>query len=315
MNLTDYNHFFSWRGNNLTFEESLPFYWTLFTLLLLLMFFVWIFKRPIKNKIKSSKYLAQNKSVIEAMIGFGLLFGTFFRIAVYMIQGYPLKFESLPLHFCRIMLLISSIMLMANKSRYISTISWIMMGSALIGILLADLTNSPISTLGIGQGPDGQDTIRYSVGLDSWAFYDFVIVHFSVLFIGFWYLTFSNKSFTISNSFKSITFLIVLTLLIFFLDWILFIYAPNRGWKANWFYLGNNEINSIFKNGNPLVEKYWFFKWYALPFTFVSAGIAWFFLFTFFYFAQDILYINKTENKWIIRIRKSTTTKTFFRRY
>ncbi|MDJ1645861.1 TMEM164 family acyltransferase [Mycoplasma phocimorsus] len=314
MKLTDYNHFFAWRGNRWSFNESLPLYWSLFALLALLMIFIWLFKRPIKTTIFSNKYLLDNASIIEGIIGFGLLFGTFFRIIVYMIQGYPLKFESLPLHFCRIMLLISSIMLIMGKAKYISTISWIMIGTALVGIILADLTNSPITTLGTGEGPNGEDTVRYSVGLDSWAFYDFIIVHFSTLFIGFWFLTFSNNFYTARNSLKSVTFLILLTLFIFFLNWILFVYALDRGWKANWFYLGNNEINSIFKNTNVLVQKFWIFKWYALPFTFISGGIAWFFLFLGFYFLQDTIYLNKENNKWVFKFVKSNTIKSFFRR-
>lgn len=308
--LNDSHHnFFSWRGNILNFEQSLPYYYTFVALLFVAVIMIWIYKKPFNisynNFIQRAFKSERNFYLIIGIIG--LLF-TILRIIILFGDGYPSKFEIVPLHLCRLILTLTFIFFVFNKPDWVANLSFIAFGSAIAGILGADLYKAPIEA-SIEQMKAANLYYPYNIGIDSFVFNDYLATHFSALLIPFITIISRKTKITWIKFVITNYILILLTFAVFFANYALGKYASaSSGWKANWFYLATPKYNPLMRNATGL------FSWPWMVYTYISLGLLYMFVALGIYLLQDKFSLELEGKKHIFKIMKSSTLVNFLNR-
>lgn len=282
--------FLSWQGNQVSFEESS---WLKYILLSLT--FIGLISFIIFRKYLTINYNNHKKRILTFLQFYStfIIFLTIFRIIILAIGNYPNTWELIPFHFCRMFVILMSFFLIFKKIDWIKYIGFFAICGAIVGLLITDLNTSSYW--------DERGGIK--VGYDSYAFWDFYIVHISSVFIG-QYIIMVNK-FQISKWDVLITSisLISLSLTLFIIDWGLS-FNSNPSWQANWFYFGPDEINGIVdvltKFLGPIA------KWPSIFFLFVFIGIFLYWLSLSTYFLIDQYEIDFKRFPIIKKVKSSS---------
>lgn len=296
-----HENFFSWRGNMYDFKSSGWYYWTIFGLIVFSVLTMWLTKHLIYRHYQSKTFgIFGSESNFFRIAGIiGIVF-TLIRIGVLFGDGYPLKFEIIPLHLCRLILTIVFILLIFNKLEWVGYLSFLSFGSALAGFLGADLNNSPAIN----------DHFNYKIGVDSFIFHDYILTHATTLILPFTIQIIKGVKLNWKVVLYTSLALIGLTLVVFGLNYLLGTYASNEsGWRSNWFYLGLDEVNSLMR-GTTIVM----FKWPYNLITYILIGIVYVLFSIMIYVVQDFIYFDYVEDHFIFQFVKSQAWISFIDR-
>ena len=282
--------FFSWQGNNLE-----PTRWTnylIFGIGLLIIFLFFIFKRKIKKSFESrNRYLFffKNETTMFQSVGVvGLLF-IIARISIMWIQGYPLYWEGLGLHFCRFLILLIFLFLAFGKIDWIKYLVYITFPGFIFGVLFAYESSDVINKLGSSNSewtsnyPIGEyhaipfDDIKvfknvklvnieqferlmiwdgithYGDGWDNWFIYDIYIAHLALLLIPTYIYFAKNQKISVVE-FHRIQVIFFILAIIFWIFNILLDLSPDVHWRSNFWYFGVNRNNNMSETIGVLSE-------------------------------------------------------------
>ncbi|WP_165381425.1 YwaF family protein [Mycoplasmopsis phocirhinis] len=283
--------FFRWQGENKLFHFegiSLATFNMIFSLAVLTMIMMWIFKKPISRSFnnKDKHLLFLTKKQLFRLIGSIILIFMLARIILIITIKYPTQWEVLPLHLCRFMLFLSALSLIFNKTHYVKYFGHIAIVGAMIALSRPDF--------------DFENGLKpFRTGLDSYYFWDHITTHsFLLILTSFLYVVSSSK-FKAKDLLYTMLFFLITTIIIFIINWISDVYAPTS-WKTNYFYLGQDAYNTQ-KDVLGVLSKWPFnlFTWTTL-----GAGVA--VVSILFWIWQDNFYLDKINSKWVFVKQKST---------
>ncbi|MEE3928561.1 YwaF family protein [Mycoplasmopsis ciconiae] len=251
--------FFSYpAGNNLPWDGiSKKIFFVVSLLLVIAFILVSLFKRPIYNSYhnKANKYLFfKNERTLNFVIGISTLAFVLVRIGILATSNFPNKWEIIPLHLCRLNIVIFSILLIINKTKYLKYILFTSVVGALIALALPDLsskTNEIVKVNGVIQqlSPKGEFTFN-GAGLDNYFFYDYLLAHGFILIAPLVFFILNNQKISLRDFVIMLAIILGLIIFTFTLNSILDNVIPAdskyKEWRSNWFYNGTNEVNSKF---------------------------------------------------------------------
>lgn len=308
-------------GGKLSFDSSLPVFYTLVTLVFITLILLWLFKRQIKEKYDNSphKYLFfKSEKALNMTVGISILIFFFFRVAILSTGQFINKWEIIPLHLCRLNIFLIGIILLFNKPKYIKYIAFASIGGALIGLALPDL-RFPIkepfvlydidgSSRIIEAGPDKKNWFYLQMGFDNYFFYDYLAAHIFILStpIIFWILRGEKISF--KDALIIWGFLVGLIIVAFIVNSITDTYVPKKlvAWRTNYLYNGINEINARFSAILPPLT-----SWPYMVITQVVLATIIVPLFILFYLLQDKLKVSIQGKKVVFKTGNSETYEYF----
>lgn len=267
---------------------DLYFYWTFVAFVLLSWVLLWVFRRIIRNNyLLKESFTANNHNVFVTwfMLGFVILVFQIVRTVWVVEKSSDSIWEAVPLQFCRITLMIITILLMTNKTKYIAYITPYSTLAASLALIIREI-------------PD-------ECGMDTYFYWDFLIVHAFILLFPMVISSLYKIEFTFVDSLIRIACIFAFTLLAFFINWITFKFAPSN-WKSNYFFTGKNEINTF----SGLLGKA--SNWPYNLFTYTFIGILWEVVAIVVYCFQDKIFIDKIGNLWILKIQKSENFTNYF---
>ncbi|AAT27674.1 TMEM164 family acyltransferase [[Mycoplasma] mobile] len=243
--------FFSWQGNNWSFEQSSWLSYLIIAIAFFIIFLMMIYKVRIyqyinfqSNNSKILKIFPSKDSLFQFIGYFGMFF-FLLRIILLAVSGYPNQWELLPLHFCRLFLFLIFLAFIFKKHEFIKYFAFLSIGGAIIGLFISDLSNSPFWGQANELFPEQFGRGGFDIGLDSYIFWDYFLAHSIALIIPVFVLTILKVKITKRDSQISIIISFIFTIFIFFLNWLLFEYA-SREWKSNYFYIGRLVQITIF---------------------------------------------------------------------
>lgn len=309
--------FFSWSGTKAYWDSNLPAFikngnfFFIFAIVVLFLLFVgmWVLKRQIIAKYKLS---LQNNSnfykYFHMTLGITILLWMIGRsLIIYFVMGYPRYWETIPVHFCRLMGIMLGVLLITNKLKYIKYVAPLAVLGTLMALLSPDLTMEVYFDKNVSQSDldalsaqkiflSGRDQyINFKVeeafklrwGIFNFIFWDYFFFH-TFLLAAFVTINFLNPG---KLGLKEIS----KTLLVCFM----FVGAMasinhlldnspavSINWKSNYWYLGTNKINNL----STLVPPFTEFPFSI--FTFVLVGVAYLLFVSFMLALQDKVYIN-----------------------
>ena len=244
--------FWSWQGNQASYEQS---QWLSYLLIVGAFFTLgsfFFFRTQL-----TSFYHRHTRTVLISFQAYSglLLVLSAFRAILLGMGNYPNLWEIIPLHFCRLFVVVMAAALLVRKTTCIKYGGFFAILGAIFGLMLTDLKNSPfwIERGGI------------AIGYDSYLFWDFLIIHISSMLIPGYFLTINQFCYSKRTVLGAAVGLIGLTIVIFGLDWGLS-YAADPRWRANWFYLAPDEYNSVYAMLATLVGPLARWPWILLGF-------------------------------------------------
>lgn len=249
--------FLSWQGNVASFERSQWLSTTLIVVAFLVLISFFFFRNNLVNY-----YQKKERTVLKSFQIFSvfILFLTIFRIIILAVGNYPNLWELIPLHFCRMFIVIMCSSLLFKNVKVIKHIGFFAILGSIFGLLLTDLKNSQFWI----------DRGGISIGYDSYIFWDFLIIHISSLLIPGYFLTVNQFEYSKKDVTLTAISLTVFTVAIFGLDWA-FTRIGDPKWNANWFYLAPNEFNSVHNMLKAIVGP--LASWPFTLFLFIALGI------------------------------------------
>ncbi len=281
--------FLSWQGNKMTFEESKWLVYVFYTIVLLSLLFIFLFKDNIhRNYMKNQKVAI----IFYQGIGIGIFSLSIFRIIILAIGGYPNLWELVPFHFCRMFILLISMALCFRRIDLIKYFGIFAIGGGIIGLIIPDLSNSEYWSEHGGM----------EIGLDNYIFWDFFITHSSSVVLSTYLFASLKPVFYKSEISYTILIMSLFTIMVFLLNLILSNVSDPR-WKANWFYLSIPSINGIDDMLAPYLGP--LVSYPTILFTFIGIGIVMYLGFTFIYMVSDkvqFVWRNKETHKMTCEI-------------
>lgn len=271
--------FFSWQGNNLDWPPYTK--WIVFSIIILLFICLYIFR----NKIRSNKEgkIFKNKIIFYRFVGSVGLIYMIIKLIIYIVGDYPLYWENLQLHICRIHFIIMMIFLIIGKPRLIMYTTFISSVGAIGAIYFGDmsqehLTNSPLKKIIF----DNNNIKFYNVGADNFFFYDFFIFHIMLIMIPVFMWTKYEWRMSTVNKYRTIIIYIAGILLMWTFNIISKSFSDE--WKANNWYIGPDEHNDY---SNVLG---WLSGWPQNLFSYILLGV-------FFIFILNFIYVLLLKNR------------------
>lgn len=273
-------NYFSWNGNKLHWES---FYSYISVLIFLLIVSSFLFtKNIIFNYFSTNERIGKiSKINFYRSIGLCMLVVFFVRLGIFFGSGYPLYWEGLSLHVCRIHYLIIAFLLIANKLKYMKYILPISIWGALVAIIFGthgsdfinnyqDILKDPkFSSLkltdisendyiqwwksyksanhfsgevnGLELAAVKHHIFHYSSGPDNFIFQEFYFAHFVIVFIPMFVFCATNQKFAFADAWISISFYLVSSVIIFLMN-----YATSSApveWRMNNWYMAKDNIN------------------------------------------------------------------------
>lgn len=283
--------FLSWQGNKMSFADSSWMIYIIYAFVFLSCFFIFIFKDKIRANYQSNPTRVVNSSQIFAIF---LLFLSTFRIIILGIGGYPNLWELIPLHFCRVFVILIGITLLFRKIQYVKYFGMFAIGGGFIGLAIPDLSNSEYWSKFGGM----------EIGIDNYVFWDYFTIHVSSIILPVYLFACLKPVFYKSEMAYTILIMWIATLTIFGLNLELSKLSDPR-WRPNWFYLGIDELNGIDELLAPFLGP--LVSYPGILFTFTAFGIIFYLGFTFIYINSDRIHfiwkdekLNKFKFKAII---------------
>ncbi|QJG67200.1 YwaF family protein [Mycoplasma phocoenae] len=299
-NINDLTHrenygFFAWFGGYSSFDESRWLFITLFVVFFLLLFSFILFRKPIVKKYQlCEKILYMNKATFWKVSGFIALMFVLFRCLFLFMTDWPAKWESIPLHFCRLCIIAISVLMLLNKLHLIKYVFFFCLLGGTLAVLFCDLNNNPIF-----QNQNQGYPIHY--GWDSYIFWDYVLAHFYV-FAGSIIPFILTQEKISKKDFLKIQAIFTSMIIFFFILNYLTTFLPNKKWWANWFYLGISEVNTLQDIFPPLT------KW---PITFITGSVIsliGFIPFILMYWLVSMFGVEKNDNnKYVFKIYRENS--------
>lgn len=171
--------FWSWQGNELDWPSYSK--WIVIAITLFLLLLIWLFKKQIR-----SFFSKKEERVWDTRLQwFGLFLFAFqvFKLILYIVYDYPIKWELLWLHICRIHMILISMFLIFKKKQLIKYIVYISTMGALFAMWFGDQSWSEI----VGKNKENifvqNGFTFYHVGADNFFFWDFFAFHISIVVI------------------------------------------------------------------------------------------------------------------------------------
>lgn len=295
--------FFDWHYANKQFRfegVSFTIFYLVFSLSIICGFLLWFFKRPINRWFNSKeRHLGfLSKRALFATIGSLIIVFMATRSTFVLFNNYPFPWEVLPFHLCRLMLLFLGLCLVFNRLELVKYFGAV----ALIGAFIA-LVNPSFEFEKIPKG------VKPAVGLDSVFYYDYILIH-NFLFLGIMSAFVIHKmNFKAKHLIIQISFFLCLALFMFGINWLTSLLTKDvknpHVWQTNYLYLGKDEVNAQKNIFGP--ASHW-------PYNLISwsvVGIIACILATCFWLAQDSIFIDKINNKWVFKYQKTSNFKNF----
>lgn len=266
--------FWSWQGNQISFSQSQLIYWIVIMITITIIILMWAICKPLQFSRSFSL------TISHQIVGAILITLTIFRIVLLATGNYPHLWELIPLHFCRLMIVLIGLSLITKQKQFFKYLLVFTIIGAWFGIIFTDLNNSDY-----WQAKGG-----VAIGYDNYFFWDFLIIHCLALIISSYFLNTYRLDFTKRGLLISTSCLTILTILIFFANWAT-ASLSNKRWNANWFYLAPNQNNSVILILKPLIGNLASWPWLLLVFLVLGYGLV---AITYvLYFAFDYLIINQ----------------------
>ncbi|UUD35012.1 YwaF family protein [Mycoplasmopsis caviae] len=297
----DPNHpkgFLSYTGNKLNFSGfSYVFFFIVTALTFISVLLIWLFRREIKkNYEQKEKILFLSKRIFWLICGSIILIGMIIHIVILSIDKFYNYWEYLPLHFCRIMLLFIALSLITNRMEYVKYYGYLAIICGLLALMKPDFNFLK----------EKDKTIPFPIGIDNIYYWDYIFAHCSVVIIPTVFYALSNDKIKFKDTLYSGAFFVALALIIFFLNWAVYTYASDFGWKTiNYWYLGKDEFNGFKNFFGPLS------RWPFNILTYIVLGAVLIIISTIFYCVQDKVYLAKEDNKWVFKWAKSENWKIY----
>ncbi|MGL5732521.1 MAG: YwaF family protein, partial [Metamycoplasmataceae bacterium] len=212
--------FLSWQGNKITYADS----WIMVLVIhiLVIMSCLIIF---ISKDLLHSKYQNSSIGVIRGTQGFAifLVLLSIFRIIILSVGGYPNLWEVIPLHFCRLFVLLIATSLVLRKIEYIKYFAVFSILGGIMGLSIPDLSNSEYWAKFGGM----------EIGYDNYIFWDYFIIHGSSVVLPFFIMSCLKPVFYKKEILLSLVIMAGVAVAIFLLDLALS-EVPDERWRPNW---------------------------------------------------------------------------------
>lgn len=240
MYMKNVHSFFSWQGN----QWDWPAYskWIVLGITFALLLLTWIFKKQIRAFFKRHDEQKMDKWL--SYLGVFLFAFQVFKLILYVVGDYPLRWELLWLHICRIHMLIIAVLLMARKKEYIKFITYISTMGAIAAMWFGTQTWSSI----VGENKEAifvNEGIKfYHVGVDNFFFWDFFVFHISIVMIPVVLWTGFGWKLKTVNLYRTALIYAAGIIFIWLFNWALTQSTDNRWWANNW-YIGMDKANDF----------------------------------------------------------------------
>ncbi|QEA01809.1 YwaF family protein [Mesomycoplasma hyorhinis] len=244
---------FNWRGNQIDFADSKVVFFLIVAIAFLVLFLIYILRFKIRNFYNDHPIIIKYLFKFVAIAIF--LFSWVSRVVVLESYDYIYKWEYLPLHLCRLMMVVVVVVLFFNKIEYIRFFVIPSFLGAFLALLFADIsrTNDTIlDDLAYNKG----STITWSRqgidwGYDSYLFWEYLITHLIVLIFPFLLQMMQSNKFRITSKvvLQSAFIIFVCVILMFTLNWTFSAVSESThnikyqiAYNANWFYFGKKGL-------------------------------------------------------------------------
>lgn len=231
--------FFSWQGNQLDWPSYSK--WIVLGITLLLLVLIWVFKNKIKAFFKRKEEKVWDTRL--AWLGAITLVFQVFKLILYVIYKYPLHWELLWLHICRIHMIVICVLLIIKKKELIKYVVYISTMGALFAMYFGTQ-----SWDGVAQETNKEVIFKnygytfYHVGVDNFFYWDFFLFHITLVILPIILWTgFGWKIKTVNLYRTAIVYILGITLI-----WSLnvaFAQASDIRWWANNWYIGTDKAN------------------------------------------------------------------------
>ncbi|MGL5205399.1 MAG: YwaF family protein [Metamycoplasmataceae bacterium] len=278
--------FLSWQGNQVTYADSWIVVLMIYLLVILSCLFIFVSK-----DLLHARYQNNSTGVIRATQGFAifLLLLSIFRIIILSLGGYPNLWEVIPLHFCRLFVVLIGTVLCFRKIEYVKYFAVFSILGGIVGLSIPDLSNSDYWAKFGGM----------EIGYDNYIFWDYFIIHSSSVVLPFFIMSCLKPVFYKKEIMYSLLIMGGVAIAIFLLDLALS-KVPDERWRPNWFYFGVPEVNGVqelLSFLGPLIA------YPTLLFTFIVIGIVTYTSATFIYMNSDrIQFTWERDHKWHYRL-------------
>ncbi|CAL59281.1 hypothetical protein E5287_02890 [Mycoplasmopsis agalactiae] len=261
-------------------------YWSFVAATLVASLLISLFRRVIKEDYaRATKIMFMQKVLFWRLFGILSLLGILARIGIVIYTDYAFKFEVLPLHFCRLMVIFLSIAMIINRPDLIKYFGFLSVFGAISALFVPSMG-------------------EYS-GADSFWFWDYLLLHVYSFIVPFILFAISKFEYTFKTTVETIAFFVVLCLVMFGLNFALDTYAKDPSWKSNYWYLGLNENNDLYEKFGKVMA------WPTHILLFIFLGIVLTVLFVAIWALFVKLHIVKVEGK----IKAYTTRSEFWASY
>ncbi|MBZ4203567.1 YwaF family protein [Mycoplasma sp. CH-Wi4] len=230
-----------------------------------------LFRKIIKeNYSRQNKILFMPKHLFWRILGLLLLLGIVWRGSLVYIIDYEYKYEVLPFHLCRIMILFISISFIFNKIELIKYYGFIAVPAAIIALFVPN--------------------IGVNTGADNYWFWDYLLAHLFVFIMPFVLFAISTFDYKFKDSVVTQILFVTLCLTMFVINYITNTLNTPKEWKTNYFYFALDEYNDILK-----IIPFLIWPFHILIFIFL--GIVLMSIFILFWILSDKFYLYKSNEK------------------
>lgn len=302
--------YIDWRGNKVTFEQSRWLYFTIIGIVVFSILLVWIYKQKITQYFANTTTILKIKNRhFEILVGISIMVATLIRIIILEIGDYILKWEYIPLHFCRFFFISLGYILIFDKKHWIKYFGIFSIMGGIIALSFGFLGYSKeFADIDLAY-PETRNVLSanrqpgFNWGYDTVHWWDYLFMHLFVIVapVIIWRSVANSIYISKKSAIYSALSLSIFAVFIFFLNFIVSIFNPPVWFEPNWFYLGKSGINTL-----GILT-----KWYYSIFTMIILGNIANFIFIIFYFLQDkIEFVNKETSFWKIKkikLKKSNT--------
>ncbi len=271
-------------------------YWSFVAAAIIASVLISFFRRIIKeNYAGTKKIMFLPKVLFWRIFGILSLAGIVARCIIVILTNYQFKFEILPLHFCRLMVIFLAVAMIINRIDLIKYFGFLSVFGAISALFVPSMG-------------------EYS-GSDNFWFWDYLLLHIYSFVVPFLLFAISKFEYTFKTTVVTITFFVVMCLLMFGINFALDTYAKDPTWKSNYWYLGLNENNDLYQKFGKVVA------WPTHILLFIFLGIVLTILFIAVWALFDKIYIIKEEGKikaYVTRsdfwVKYKESMKQFFKR-
>lgn len=313
---------YSWKGNQISWEDSTSIVYIIFALTIIASILIWIYGQKIRLFFAEDRRYFKNKisrATLFRIMGFIGLTIMMIKLTMWIAQDWPWKWEFLHLHMCRSFALVVCFLLIFNKIEKVKYIAFYAILGAILGILFSNAKITPEfqagerQYFGYAEGTEAWNNAGFTWGWDNFYFYEFLWLHnFLILSVVFMSVVGGEKArVNLVVFYRSAFFILMSAIIIFFANWIMNAISQNLSksnqvaWDANWIFLGKEGIGTFGKYSR------WPFSIVTLPIAFLL-GVHIFFL-TYSWLTSIEFYF-ETPKSWKLKVRMKnykTNFKTF----